>query len=92
MGLGCGYLSVFVTATAEHFGTNLRVTATATVTNFMRGAVTVMVPFHLWYQNYFQTTFTESIIALGIIVWTTSFSAALFLPETYGKSLQFVEE
>ena len=92
MGLGCGYLSVFVTATAEHFGTNLRVTATATVTNFMRGAVTLMVPFHLWLQSYFNVTLTFSLLVLGAIVWILAFSAALYLPETYGKSLDFQEE
>ncbi|MBK7945925.1 MAG: hypothetical protein IPJ85_11750 [Flavobacteriales bacterium] len=48
MGLGCGYLSVFATATAEHFGTNLRVLVTATVTNFMRGSVTLMIPLYQW--------------------------------------------
>ncbi len=92
MGLGCGYLSVFVTATAEHFGTNLRVTATATVTNFMRGAVTIMVPFHLWLQSAFNLTLTISLLVLGAIVWMLAFSAAIYLPETYGKSLDFHEE
>lgn len=54
IGLGCGYLSVYVTATAEHFGTNLRVLITATVTNFMRGAVTLLVPFHIWLETTFH--------------------------------------
>jgi putative MFS transporter len=92
IGLGCGYLSVFVTATSEHFGTNLRVTVTATVTNFMRGAVTLLIPLRILIQDLGQTTITVSILAVGVIVWIPALAAAIFLPETYGKDLQYVEE
>lgn len=92
MGLGCGYLSVFVTTTAEHFGTNLRVLATATVTNFMRGSITLLVPLHLWIQSSFQVDLAMGLLITGIIVWTLAIAATLYLPETYGKNLSFVEE
>lgn len=91
MGLGCGYLSVFVTATAEHFGTNLRVLATATVTNFMRGAVTLLVPFHAWLESAFSLDLIESLLITGIVVWLLAIAAALYLPETYGKDLNYVD-
>jgi MFS family permease len=92
IGLGCGYLSVFVTATAEHFGTNLRVTVTATVTNFMRGAVTLLIPLHQWIEIQFGVGLTGGLIATGILVWLMAIVAAIWLPETYGKSMDFVEE
>jgi len=92
MGLGCGYLSVFVTTTAEHFGTNLRVTVTATVTNFMRGAVTLLIPFHQWIEIQFNLSLTQGLIITGIIVWTFALIPTLLLPETYGKNLEFIEE
>lgn len=91
MGLGCGYLSVYVTTTAEQFGTNLRVLITATVTNFMRGAVTLLVPFHIWLENAFQFTLIESLAITGIIVWSLAISSMLYLPETYGKDLNYTE-
>lgn len=92
MGLGCGYLSVFVTSTAEHFGTNLRVTVTATVTNFMRGAVTLLIPLHQWIENKFNYSLTQGLATTGIIVWILALIPTLLLPETYGKDLEFIEE
>jgi fucose permease len=91
IGLGCGYLSVFVTATSEQFGTNLRVTVTATVTNFMRGAVTLLIPFHQWIESQFVWSLTGGLIATGVMVWMVAIIATLWLPETYGKSMNFVE-
>ncbi|MFM7233627.1 MAG: MFS transporter, partial [Flavobacteriales bacterium] len=82
----------FVTATSEHFGTNLRVTVTATVTNFMRGAVTILIPLRILIQGAFQCSASSSLIAVGSVVWVLAILAALWLPETYGKDLQFVEE
>lgn len=92
IGLGCGYLSVFVTATSEHFGTNLRVTVTATVTNFMRGAVTLLIPLRILIQESFGTSITTSLVVVGFIVWIPALVAAAMMPETYGRDLGFVEE
>lgn len=91
MGLGCGYLSVFVTTTAEHFGTNLRVTVTATVTNFMRGAVVILIPLHQWLESIFEVGLTVGLGITGIIVWTFAIIATLMLPETFGRNLNFEE-
>ncbi len=92
MGLGCGYLAVFVTATAEHFGVNLRVLATATVTNFMRGAVVLLVPLRLWIETFFGADLLQSLIAVGVVVWALALVSAITLPETFGKDLDYLEE
>lgn len=91
MGLGCGYLSVFVTSTAEQFGTNLRVTITATVTNFMRGAVVLLIPLHQFIQRVFEVSLTSSLMLTGGLVWLLALSSDLWLGETYGKDLNFEE-
>ena len=91
IGLDCGYLSVLVTATSEHFGTNLRVTVTATVTNFMRGAVTLLIPLRILIQETFGASVSTSLIAVGIVVWIPAIITAVVLPETYGRDLEFVE-
>lgn len=91
MGLGCGYLSVFATATAEHFGTNLRVLVAATVTNFMRGSVTLLIPLHLWLEHRFGMGTAASLVATGAGVWALALAAVLWLPETYGVELDRVE-
>ncbi len=91
MGLGCGYLSVFATATAEHFGTNLRVLVTATVTNFMRGSVTLLIPFHQWLEGRFDLELSTGLLLTGCAVWAAAVFSALKLPETYGTRLDRVE-
>ena len=92
MGLGCGYLSVFVTSTAEHFGINLRVTVTATVTNFMRGAVVLLIPFHQWLEHVLGLSLTGGLLLTGCCVWGLAITAAFVLPDTFGKSLAFTED
>lgn len=92
MGLGCGYLSVFVTSTAEQFGTNLRVTVTATVTNFMRGAVVLLIPMHQGIQSYFGTSLSVGLIATGIVVWSLALVSVVALKDTFGKDLNYEEE
>jgi putative MFS transporter len=92
MGLGCGYLSVFVTSTSEQFGTNLRVTVTATVTNFMRGAVTILIPFHQWIEHQFNLSLSSGLAITGMLVWTLAIFSVLMLPDTYGKSMDYLEE
>ena len=92
IGVGCGYLSVFVTATSEHFGTNMRVTVTATVTNFMRGAVTLLIPLRIFFQDIFHSSVTESLLAVGLVVWIPALLAVARMPETYGRNLDFIED
>jgi hypothetical protein len=91
MGLGCGYLSVFATTTAELFGTNLRVLVAATVTNFMRGSVTLLIPLHLWLEHRFGLSTTAGLVITGLGVWALALAAVVLLPETYGRDLDHVE-
>ena len=91
MGLGCGYLSVFATATAEHFGTNLRVLVTATVTNFMRGSVTLLLPLQAWLAGGAGFGKPLALMLTGLLVWSLALFSALRLPETYGTDMDRTE-
>ena len=91
MGLGCGYLSVFVTSTAEHFGINLRVTATTTVTNFMRGALVLLIPLHQGIEHLFDLSLTAGLTITGCIVWALAMLSVILLPDTFGRELDYVE-
>jgi hypothetical protein len=91
MGLGCGYLSVFVTTTAEHFGINLRVTVTATVTNFMRGALVLLIPLHQGIEHMLGIGLAGGLAITGVLVWTLALISAIALPDTFGKSLAYTE-
>jgi MFS transporter, putative metabolite:H+ symporter len=90
MGFATGYWAVFVTVAAEQFGTNLRATATTTAPNFVRAS---LVPITLLFRGL-QEPFgiVRSAVIVGVIVITMATIAIASLDETYGKSLDFVEE
>src|SRR5258706_12411982 len=45
LGIAQGYWAVFITTASEQFGTNMRVTVTTTVPNFVRGSTELMTLF-----------------------------------------------
>ncbi|MFM2135950.1 MAG: hypothetical protein RL021_1350 [Bacteroidota bacterium] len=92
VGLGCGYLSVFVTTVSESFGTNLRVTATSTVTNFMRGAVTFLIPLRVWLSDTFALSLFGSLLLVGLLVYIIALISIIRLPDTFGRNLDYIEE
>ncbi len=89
LGFSIGYIAMFLTATAESFGANLRGTATSTVANFVR-ATTLLT---LTLYQYFKPTL--GILGSGGLVAFLCFAVAyvsLFLmQETFHKDLDYVE-
>ena len=90
MGFSTGFWAIFVTMSAEQFGTNLRATAATTVPNMVRGSLPLMLLLFNGFQNF--TTYIYAAIWVGIIVMAVSITAAYFTKETFGKDLNFIEE
>jgi MFS family permease len=90
LGLGTGYWAMFVTIGAEHFGTNLRATAATTIPNMVRGMVVPMV-FCFDYFKLREGVITTA-VWIGIICFGLGIYSILTIPETHGKSLDFLEE
>jgi MFS family permease len=89
LGVATGYWAVFVTVASEHFGTNLRATATTTVPNFVRGAV---VPLTSSFQALTPIVgLTTSGILVGAVTLVIAIASVSLLHETYGRDLNFVE-
>ena len=87
LGLGTGYWAMFVTVSAEQFGTNIRSTAATTIPNFVRGTVILMTLLF----DYLKPT-TNVIIAgavVGFICFVIGIYATLTIPETHDKDLDF---
>ena len=76
MGLAAVIFSVFVTATSEQFGTNLRVTVTATVTNFMQRGDPADPRCTRGIERAFGLTLTERLIVTGILVWALALASS----------------
>jgi MFS transporter, putative metabolite:H+ symporter len=90
IGFAVGYWAVFVTVAAEQFGTNLRSTVTTSVPNFVRGGV---VPITLAFQGLAPFTgLRMSALIVGGVVIFIALAALHFMPETYNKDLDYIEE
>jgi MFS family permease len=89
-GFGGGYWAVFVTASAEQFGTNLRATVATTATNFVRGAA---VPMTLLFRSFSPALgAAEGALAVAGIVYALAYLSLFALEETFHRELDWVEE
>jgi len=89
LGVAQGYWIIFVTVSAEQFGTNMRATVTTTVPNFVRGSVigvnaliTFLTPS---YGKWSAALYT------GILCISLALFALYNLKETFGKELDYME-
>ena len=95
IGFACGYWAVFVTLAAEQFGTNLRATAATTAPNMVRWSAAAGAFF--WTQcevllgNGPSAPWQAALIVAAIVV-PIAMMAVFFLPETFGRDLNFTEE
>jgi len=95
LGLCVGYWAVFVTTAAEQFGTNLRATAATTIPNVVRGAlVPAILVFSALRRSWHQDTneLQQAATVVGGVVLLLALVGWVFLRETYGKDLDFVEQ
>ena len=101
MGIGIGYWAVFVTVSAEQFGTNLRATAATSAPNFVRGSVPLVTTAWIWLKGTGEiasdgTTAGIGPVAaaawVGLVTMAVAAIALACLRETYGTDLEFTEE
>jgi MFS transporter, putative metabolite:H+ symporter len=89
LGWSSGYWAVFITMSAEQFGTNLRATVATTAPNFVRGAIVpVTLAFRVLAPSLGMRTAAAVLGACSIGVAAVALSR---LDETYGRDLDFVE-
>ncbi len=89
MGLGIGYWAMFVTISAEQFGTNLRATAATTVPNMVRGSVVLMTSLYTFAKPDMGILVAGGIV--GLLTFLLGFYAIFTVPETHNRDLDFLE-
>jgi len=89
-GLFTGYWVVFVTMSAEHFGTNLRATVTTSVPNMVRGSLILVTLLFQFLVTKFGVVNSGLIVA--VLTVSIAYIALYNLDETYGRDLNFTEE
>jgi putative MFS transporter len=90
IGFGNGYVAMLIAWVAEVFGTNLRATVTITVSNLIRGSV---IPL-LLIMNHLKTSMdlVTATIWIGVFCFGGALVACLFIPETFHRKLDYLEE
>jgi hypothetical protein len=90
LGYGTGFTVVYITMSAEQFGTNLRASAAISIPNMVRGALPLIILLFKMMRNFFDSYVTGAWVT-GIILMSIAVMAAIKTEETFGKDLNFVE-
>lgn len=93
LGFGAGISVLYITMSAEQFGTNLRATAAISIPNFVRGFAFPMSLIFKFLRS--ETAFNDFItgaIVTGAIIMAVSWLAVYYTKETFGKEMNFIEK
>ncbi len=85
----CGSLGLVTFIASEHFGTNIRATATIGIVNLMRGSVIPMIFAFNALKPMLGIPYAAIIVGAG--VYALAFMGLAGLRETYGVNLDYVE-
>lgn len=91
LGYGTGFSVVYITMSAEQFGTNLRATTAISVPNMVRGSLPLII-FLFKGTRYITNDYVTGGWVTGIIIMAIALAAAYNTKETFGKDLNFIEE
>ncbi|WP_460671200.1 MFS transporter [Larkinella ripae] len=89
LGFSIGYIALFLTVSAEHFGTNLRATATTSIANNVRATTLLTIP--LFQSLKLSVGVIGAAALVAFLCFLISFWSLATLEETYGKELNYVE-
>ena len=92
VGYAGGFWALFVTVSAEEFGTNIRSTVATTAPNFARGALVLITIVFKFLKGKPSLGLVGAAAIIGAVLLVLAFISASTLPETYGKDLDYVEE
>jgi len=92
LGFGAGISVLYITMSAEQFGTNLRATAAISIPNMVRGFLPIMLfAFRLLRGEKALNDYITAAWVVGIIVMICSWIAVYYTKETFGKDMDFTE-
>jgi MFS family permease len=92
LGFGSGISVLYITMSAEQFGTNLRATAAISIPNLVRGFLPlVSILFKFLRSDKVVNDYVTGAWITGAIVMLVGLLAVLYSKETFGKDLNFTE-
>lgn len=91
VGFGSGISVLYITMSAEQFGTNMRATAAISIPNFVRGFLPLIILLFKGLRSIDELDYVTAGWITGVIVMVVAFIAVIYTKETFGKDLNFVE-
>ncbi|HLP35555.1 MFS transporter [Lacibacter sp.] len=92
LGFGSGISVLYITMSAEQFGTNLRSTVAVSVPNLVRGFLPLMLLlFQFLRSNIVFNNYITGAWVTGIIILAIGIYSVIKTKETFAKDLDFVE-
>ena len=93
LGFGSGISVLYITMSAEQFGTNLRATAAISIPNLVRGFLPlILFLFQFLRSEKVLNDYITAAWITGIVVMITAFISAFYTRESFGKDLDFMEK
>jgi MFS transporter, putative metabolite:H+ symporter len=92
LGFGAGISVLYITMSAELFGTNLRATAAISIPNLVRGFLPlILMLFQFLRSTKMFDNYVTGAWVTGVIILLTGLVSALYTKESFGKDLNFTE-
>jgi len=91
LGFGAGFSVLYITMSAEQFGTNLRASTAISIPNVVRGILPLIILLHRGLRNLTGNYVTGGWMT-GIIIMALAVTAAYHTKETFGRDMNYVEE
>jgi len=93
LGFGSGISVLYITMSAEQFGTNLRSTVAVSVPNLVRGFLPLMLLlFQFLRSKYVFDDYVTGAWVTGVAILSIGFLSVLKTNETFGRELDFTEK
>jgi putative MFS transporter len=92
LGFGSGISVLYITMSAEQFGTNLRATAAISIPNLVRGCLPlILLLFQFLRSDKVFANYITAAWVTGVVTMTIGYISVYYTKESFGKELDFVE-
>jgi len=90
LGFGSGISVLYITMSAEQFGTNLRATTAISIPNLVRGLLPLIILLQKLLQQFTHSYLKAGMICAGLVL-SLAIWALIKTKETYGRDMDFIE-
>lgn len=93
LGFGAGISVLYITMSAEQFGTNLRATAAISIPNLVRGCLPLVLILFRWLRSeHILNNYVLAAGITGLLVMIIGAVSVIYTKETFSREMDFLEK